>query len=210
MIKLIGVLTLVGGTVIWAAAEPGSPVPGDPPHAAALAPECELAEEWVTANLDALPTTLADLSKHSMTLRRAIYRALDTETRISLWQENLAEVAREATLTEQQRLFVKRVSHELSGHLRDTTPQSELDVLAKEAKAVLGEDLARRAIASLGPEEAPITVTENGNLVNPDCSCSVQSPFCGFPRMCKIAQCHWTAGCGFLWLFICNGFCYSH
>jgi len=37
--------------------------------------ECELAEEWVAANLNVLPKTLGEFAEHSVTFRRAIYGA---------------------------------------------------------------------------------------------------------------------------------------
>lgn len=166
MSKLLGIF-LLAGAAIWLAPEPGAESISD---AAVDVPECELARQWVSANLNALPTTLEAFSEHSATYRRAIYGALDPEVRISLWRENLAAVAKEVTSPE-HRFFLDRVSRELEGHLRGTAPRSELEVLAEEATATLGSDLARRALTSLGTEPTADDATQEADPR--PCSCRV-------------------------------------
>ena len=168
MSKLLGII-LVAGT-IWLAPEPGAE---SIPDAGVDVPECVLASQWVSANVDALPTTLEAFGEHSATYRRAIYGALDSEARISLWREHLAAVTPEVTSPE-QRLFLDRVSRELEGHLRGTAPRSELEELAKEATATLGADMARRALTSLGAEGMLADVTQElpEDPAAVDCSCA--------------------------------------
>ena len=175
MSKLLGIVLVAGA--IWLAPEPGAESIVD---AGVDIPECVLASQWVSANVDALPTTLEAFGEHSATYRRAIYGALDSEARISLWREHLAAVTPEVTSPE-QRLFLDRVSRELEGHLRGTAPRSELEELAKEATATLGVDMARRALTSLGAEAMPGGVTQDPPDARPDCTCVVDSDLSPVP-----------------------------
>lgn len=213
MSKLFGIIPLAC-IAIWAVPAPGRDASSNTP-----VPECELAKEWVAANLDALPTTLDAFGEHSLTFRRAIYGALDTEIRISLWRENLAAVAHEATLPE-QRLFLERVSRDLDGYLRGDAPDSEIDDLAEEARAILGMDLAGRAIAVLGPvPESAGSAAVSGAFPgegqdDPQCACSTKDDWCGgifdfFGPVCvKSYPCDPTLfGCGTLFVRRCDGLC---
>ncbi len=194
-------------SAIWAVPEPDA-------IGVAGTPECELANEWVEAHRDALPTTLGAFSEHSMIYRRAIYQALDVEDRISLWQEHIATVADQVTLP-QQRLFLERAMPELGRYLSVTPSESGLDAFAEEATKVLGEDLARDAFGVLGT--APEPTLEEGDAQLPDCSCLVGSEEwnCRAGSDCRGRK--WIifdvcedigSGCGPLWLFECNGLCY--
>ena len=173
MSKLLGVFILVGAGM-WVVPEPISVAY---PDRSGVVSECELAKEWVAANINALPTTPEAFGEHSVAFRRAIYGALDMEARISLWQENLAAVALEATSSE-QRLLLDRVSRELEGHLRGTAPRSELYALGEEAIASLGMDLTRRAmtLSALGDSPMPDYMTQDPGDDRPDCTCSTDRP----------------------------------
>ena len=205
---LVGFVALMG-SAIWTVPQPKADSSPDVP---AVVPECELADQWVAANLDALPTTLATFGEHSTTFRRAIYKALDTDVRISLWKEHLVAVARDVE-SPQQRLFLSEVSRDLDHYLQSATPQSEIKALEEKAVAVLGKDLAHRAIAVLGPDPEPTT---RGGILAPDCGCSTESDWCNawrWPwqpvRSCVegSAGCLETEGCGTLLLFPCDGLC---
>ncbi len=178
-------------------------------------PECELAKEWVEAHRDELPTTLAAFSEHSVIYRRAIYRALDVEARIVLWQEHLTVVADQVTLPEQRR-FLQGAMPELGRYLSEPPSESGLDVFAEEAITVLGKDLARDAIGVLG--SAPEPTLEEGDAQLPDCSCRVgwEEWNCRAGSECRSRK--WIIfdvcedigpGCGPLWMFDCNGLCYQ-
>ena len=212
MSKLLGVFILVGAGM-WVVPEPISVAY---PDRSGVVSECELAKEWVAANINALPTTPEAFGEHSVAFRRAIYGALDMEARISLWQENLAAVALEATSSE-QRLLLDRVSRELEGHLRGTAPRSELYALGEEAIASLGMDLTRRAmtLSALGDSPMPDQAQE----LEP-CTCSTlvfwnwcwepPDPLDPGPKRCfkgSPDECEAT-GCGLLGLFWCDGDCW--
>ncbi len=114
MSKLFLVIVLAS-TAIWSVPESSVDTVLD---TRAGVSECELAEEWVAANLDALPKTLAAFGEHSVTFRRAIYGALDTEARVSLWRQNLVAVADGAAISPEQRLYLEELSGMLDGYLR--------------------------------------------------------------------------------------------
>ena len=204
MSKLLGIIVFAGA-VTWIVPQlnpdTSSDVPGD-------VLECELAKEWVAANLDELPTTLNAFAEHSITFRRAIFGALDSDVRISLWREHLAAVAHEFASSE-QRLFLERVSRELDGLVLGTAPLSELDVLGEQARAILGEDLARRAMGVLGPEPEPAAAV--AEAMGPVCSCNRGNSFCPLPYICSRNSwfpCQQTgSGCGWFWLQSCDGLC---
>ena len=196
-------VTVFAVAAIWTA----SVVPAD-------TSECELAKEWVEAHRDALPTTLGAFSEHSMTYRRAIYRALDVEARISLWQQHVATVADQVTLPE-QRLFLQRAIPELAKYVSDTPSESALKAFGEEAISVLGKDMARDAFGVLG--SAPEPTSEEGDAQSP-CSCRVGWDFinCQQGSVCKSKKwiifdvCEDTeSGCGLFLEMACNGLCYQ-
>ncbi len=183
-----------------------------PPDASPGVPECELAKQWVADNLDALPTTLDAFSEHSITFRRTIYSALDTDVRISLWREHLAGVAHEVE-SPHQRLFLSEVSRDLNRYVQSTTPRFEIEALGEKAVAVLGRDLTHRALAALGPDPES---TEVGSLPpDPDCYCSTESDWCNAWRLpwqpkshCVLGSCEELDGCGLFLQFRCDGTCH--
>lgn len=73
----------------------------------------------------------------------------------------------------------------------------------KVAVEVLGETLAREAIATLGEAEP---VQESAPPL--DCSCSRQSDWCAAGADCESLACNVVAGCGTFWAYQCDGLCY--
>ncbi len=201
MNTLFGIIALATATV-W----PGPEAYVDQfPGASAFTPECVLAEEWVEANLDALPTTLEAYSDYSIPYRNAIYNALDVEARISLWTEHLAAVAHEVTSPE-QRLFLQMVPLEL--YLGGTASESEVAAFEEDAIAILGEELTHTALYRLG---GPAPVQDGKNQLI-DCSCRVGKSDCSDGSTCYshiwiFDLCRDVRNCGILDLFTCNGLC---
>ncbi len=206
---LFGFVALLG-SAIWAAPQPKAESSAD---VSAVVPECVLAERWVEAHREALPTTLVAFSEHSMIYRRAIYRALDVEARISLWQEHVAAVADQVTLPD-QRLFLQRAIPELGRYISENSSESGLEAFGEEAISVLGKDLARDAFWVLG--SAP--TLEEGDPQLPDCSCRVGWPFFNCVEGSDCRSRKWIifdvcrdidTGCGLFHEQACNGLCYQ-
>ena len=207
---------LLGFVALLGAAISAAPQPKAAPSAevSEVVPECVLAERWVEANRKALPTTLVAFSEHSIIRRRAIYRALDVEARISLWKEHVAAVTARVTRPE-QRLFLQSAIAQLDRYLSVTPSESGLGAFGEEAISVLGKDLTRDAFGVLG--SAPETTLEEGGAQLPDCSCRVGWPFFNCTEGSECRSRKWIifdvcrdldTGCGLLWEHPCNGLCY--
>lgn len=177
------------------------------PGASAVTPECVLAEAWVEANLDALPTTLEAYRDYSIPYRNAIYSALGVEARVSLWREHLRAVADEVTSPKQRR-FLQTAPLEF--YLGGIASESEVAAFEEEAVAILGKELTRSAFYSLGGP-APV---QDGNNQLIDCSCRVGHDIadCSGGSRCYshiwiFDLCRNVNNCGFLDLFECTGVC---
>ena len=205
MTKLLSILVLTGIVTLTVPQLNSSDAPGD-------VPECVLAEQWVAANRDALPTTLDAFLEHSVVFRHVIFDALDGAVRASLWREHLAVVVEEVT-SPGQRAFIEMVSGELDGDLMDTGPQSRIEALEEEARAVLGDALTRRAIYVLGPE-ADRTMVNAEEQQGPLCYCRVKKGFgdCEGGYRCSrspASPCVKVRDCGAFGWWRCDGLCRS-
>ncbi len=203
MNKLLSILVLTGIVTLTVPQPNSSDALGD-------VPECVLAEQWVAANRDALPTTLDAFLEHSVVFRHVIFDALDGAARASLWREHLAVVVEEVT-SPRQRAFIEMVSRQLDGDLMDTGPQSRIEALEEEARAVLGDALTRRAIYVLGPEADP-TMVNAEEQQGPLCYCRVKKGFgdCEGAYRCSrsaVFPCVKVRDCGAFGWWRCDGLC---
>ena len=205
MPKLIATFILLA-TVTWTGSQFHPDATADAPREV---PACELADQWVAANRDKLPTSLDAFVAHSIVVRQAIYDALDAETRASLWREHLGIVIHEAALST-QRQFLNEVTRDLPNLLDpETTSSDELEALWGSATAILGEDLARRALLDLGPG----VVAQDGRSA-PQVLCSCWSERNECPQGAGKASCLEGActerrrGCYILDRFKCDGLCW--
>ncbi len=206
MTKLLAIVILAG-TATWSAPQLHIGASADVPRDV---PACELADQWVAANPNKLPTTLEAFVAHSIAVRRAIYDALDAETRVSLWREHLGIVIHEATsLT--QRQFLNGVTRDLPNLLDpEITPPGELEALWEFATAILGVDFARRALLDLGRTE--VAPENDRSAPQVLCSCSVERKDC--PQGAGDASCLEGAcaerrrGCWILDRYKCDGLCW--
>jgi len=206
MTKLLSILALTGIVTIAVPHLNSSNVPGD-------VPECVLAEQWVAANRDALPTTLDAFLEHTVVFRHVIFDALDGAARASLWREHLALVVEEV-ISPEQRAFIEMVSGEIDGYLMDIGPQSRIEALEEEARTVLGDALTRRAFYVLGPV-ADRNVVNAEKQEGPLCYCRVkkEGKDCGHDAYeCSRSiffPCVKVRDCGFFGWFTCDGLCRS-
>jgi hypothetical protein len=172
-------------------------------------PECVLAEQWVRAHADDLPTTLAGLSGFSMTYRRAIHNALPRETRASLWREHMESfLAPDAGLNDAQRAAVREVIARLPAfHAADSDP-AERRAMARRLTTLFPRELSTRIFATLGEPPA----TAEGTAALPLCNCSGLEfeeglSECG-SGTCTFNRCSFTSsGCGAFGTEPCHGVC---
>lgn len=166
-------------------------------------PECVLAEQWVRAHADELPTTLAGISRHPPAYRRAIHNALPREARVSLWREHMGSfLTPESELNEQQRAAVREVIARLPAlHAADSDP-AERRALKAQLATLFPRELAARVFSQLGP--APVAA--KGSNARPLCNCSDETD-CGSGN-CTSNLCSYTQyGCGIGGSDSCFGVC---
>lgn len=182
-------------TTLGAAARPGDP------------PECVVAQRWVVAHRDALPTTLPALSRQPMARRRAIYDVLPAATRASLWSQQLEGVLRsDASLTDAQRATLREMIAQLPTLVRHNPDRAASLALRDRLTREFGRDGYRQIFGTLGPR--PAERDADGVLI-PLCSCEFPevTEDCPSGRTCSASQCSSTSGCGPFWSSQCTGFC---
>lgn len=177
---------------------------------AASAPksECQIAREWVAANADALPSTLAELSTHSMAVRRQVVAVLPVEKRVSLWREHFAAIlAGTESFTPQQRAFVEEVSERVPEFMEN--PMLEATVRDRML-SLFSVERAARYFANLGPTNDPALMGNTAYAVSEQgCTCSASGTnFCSLFTCRNLGNCESSpTGCGWLWQQPCDGLC---
>ncbi len=173
-------------------------------------PECVLAEQWVRAHADDLPTTLAGISRFSPTYRRAIHNALPRETRVALWREHMASfLAPESGLDEGQRAALREVIARLPALHAEGADPAERRALVAYLKPIFPRALGTRIFVTLGEPPA----TPPGTAALPLCNCTGLGEDEGYPECtgggkCTFNLCSFTnSGCGFSGLDGCYGVC---
>jgi len=196
--------------------------------AASAEDACRQSQSWVESHRAELPTTYEGLSAYPVNQRRAIFRAATPETRSEFWRSHLEQyVADHPALTEKQVEVIQQalrlatveqfgvIDRSKSG-ARPPTP--DLVDLDKEIRAAFEPAQAGEIFAVLGkPGEggvAGLVIVRHGSPGVSDagtiqCSCSSSSDWCSGSYSCATANCGQTGGCGTLWLYTCDGVCYT-
>ena len=166
-------------------------------------PLCEVAREWVADNMDALPTTLAELSTFTPTYRRAIYDALPLPTRANLWRAHLSSfTGPTSTLTTAQRDVVAQVMANLDTYLADKNSDDTLRPVILSAFSI---QEGAPVFAMLGP--MPLSPNAGGSPFA-ECECEVGDNWCAFNHCNRPREgCTPVDACGTLWLDQCDGVC---
>lgn len=161
--------------------------------------------------------------------RRSIFAVLPPETKAAMWQDKLDEAVRyyqadETTVEIVQTL--QKLQSILSVELfTDDNEDSlaEVQQLIEEAQEVLAPDELFCILRTLedveecliGPASEGVPQRESAAAAAPgDCDCNSDSgDCCCHPTLCICevclsSICNWSSwGCGFLWLFECDGVC---
>ena len=164
---------------------------------------CEAINQWISLNRELLPSTLSAIGRYPMRYRRAIVASLPLDTRIDLWTAQLDAILATRPLNERQRRFLQDTRVRIPEWHRQPADREADRRFRKVAVEVLGETLAREAIATLGEAEP---VQESAPPL--DCSCSRQSDWCAAGADCESLACNVVAGCGTFWAYQCDGLCY--
>ncbi|MEU2062777.1 bacteriocin fulvocin C-related protein [Streptomyces sp. NPDC013455] len=188
-------LHLVGGAV----AAVGLSTAGQTP-AFATASEPAKAAAWVRANMGTLPRTYAEIVRHPVTYRRAIFQVLTPEERSRAWLDHFAAYRR-------ARPKLSAAQQQVMAGLTELTPRvfdepgrhgAELDALAERARRAFGLAEAAALLARLGPDDGL-------ELRRPDCNCNMSDAYC---YRCGPVNCNASSwGCGTLYTKPCNGVC---
>ncbi|MCI0407442.1 MAG: bacteriocin fulvocin C-related protein [Acidobacteria bacterium] len=180
----------IGLLLIGAEASP------DPPDAR---PECQRAEEWVTAHSGDLPATLKSLQPFSQDYRVRIFAALPAEKKAEIWRERLQQ-ALDRGLTVAQRAVVHEAIDLLTPELYQRGTGFPEQWRAR-VRQVFTRDEAIEIFESLGP-------SPGGGLL-PPCNCNDDFE-CTPPKTCRLfpTSCTVTAsGCGPGGVDQCSEFC---
>jgi hypothetical protein len=114
------------------------------------------AVEWVAANHDALPRTLAELSRFPMFYRTLIVGALPGDARLSLWREHLmAQVGDDSALDAAQQAFVRETCDVLPELFAERAPNPRIVAWEARMATIFERRQAAAIFAALGPPEPP-------------------------------------------------------
>lgn len=199
-------------------------------------PECKVAAEWAAANRAEIPKTYEAFITMPLAYRKAAYNVLPAAERRQLWTVQLSRyLAPSSGLSEADRAMVRETIQHLAEYVDPNTGQAAIarDHLTERAQRQFGMKRAKAMFAMLGPESGPtrdvavnqasifgatmdilITAAKAVGLVSahqgPNCSCSVQSDWCGSSSHCTGGGCVTVSGCGTVWAYNCDGLCYGN
>ncbi len=176
-----------------------------PTHA--VADGCSEANAWVAQNANSLPKTYDEFVQQPTMHRKAIYSASSPETKAALWRDHLNRYLQEhPELNSDQTEFILETIAELTPELfRNTTNPAvspQIAAIRTRSEELFSKEEAGLLIAQLGPIQDAATLAVK-------CSCSTKSDYCGSGHKCYLANCDQVNGCGDLWMFKCDGVCYS-
>jgi hypothetical protein len=202
--SVVAIVPFIAGAVMAATS-------GRPPEA-----PCVVAKRWASENAGHFPTALGDFSRHTPSYRRAIYRALPRDAKLSLWHEQFRAYAASPALSEAQRRFVLEIDADLDTYFGPENVRQFKQRYGARAHAILGDSLSWAVLRNLGMG-APRFDTPNGkSLGNLDtCGCNTGESYCGGGPSGPSASCNgggctiddvWPS-CGNLWCEDCNGKC---
>ena len=110
---------------------------------------------WVEAHKDSLPKTLAELSAFPVPFRKVIVATVPSEVRLRFWRGHLESFLPAATLTVEQRAFVRETANELSILLSAPGPNPTLNAWEQRASKLFSRHDAARIFGTVGPPEPP-------------------------------------------------------
>jgi hypothetical protein len=165
---------------------------------------CRETSEWIRLNADRLPTNLQQLNELPIHLRRAAFSASSTETKVRFWLDHIQEELTDSreTLSNEQLDIIRMVVDRLPSIIGFQLDEAEVDRIQTTAYEILGPQVANQFFGNLG--EASFQYKQ--------CNCNIGSVFrcydpTGPAQTCEESHCDSMRGCGFLWMFSCNGYC---
>ncbi|HEU4631737.1 MAG TPA: bacteriocin fulvocin C-related protein [Gemmatimonadaceae bacterium] len=165
-----------------------------------LAADC-VAQQWVNANLDHLPTTYEEYASYPIKYRKAIYPELSVQTRTAFWQAHLDRFVAAHDLTPAQATLIQTIRAHMSEYVQPGV-RTKGDAMYMQARSVLGVQLADDALLSL--------VSSSPADMGEQCSCSTAHDNCDSGYGCTEDGdgCDHNS-CGIFNQDTCDGECYS-
>lgn len=168
---------------------------------------CQLAQEWVSENMDHLPKGYGAFASMPSTYRSAVYAQLSMTDRENLWSERLSDLlSAESDLSVEQQEFVRQVITRLPLYIDNSVGSGAFVGFetSRRAAELFGAERARTLFLELVPEAGTKTTTTAPQ--NPPCNCAVAAQ-CSGDDTCHWDHCEGQYGCcanGACW---CTGWC---
>lgn len=211
MILAFGLAALSAATAVPSDAVGAEPRGSDVALPFNVNADCVEIAAWVAEYRADLPRTLVGIANYPVAYRRAIFRSLAREEQARLWREHLEHALTGITeMTDEQETFVREVIAGLPMYLSASAGDPLITELGERIRSAFGRGLAAELFGTLGPLEARRTVGTADAPLSVDCSCSAQSDWCSSGADCvrDMMGCTVVGGCGFLWLYDCDGLCW--
>lgn len=174
-------------------------------EAARLFTRTELRDIFFAIGREDISTFKSMYEKGRIAEKRAVWQTLTPEQRVEARRINFAWVIGYSGLTEVQMEFLLRFSKALPKITRE-----EGDLFEAEAVGLFSKDVGRLLFSSIGPyTDKPCEKTVTAELQT-NCPCSIGSSFnmaCDAGCISSSTCTRTGDGCGFAWLYACDGKC---
>jgi len=171
-------------------------------------PACVVAARWVKEHPSAMPSSLTEISRYPLAIRKAMFAKLSRRIQLKLWHEQFAYYLQSEQLSERQKTFLAALDGEVDQYFGPENAAAAKTRYDAKVREVFGVSLGRAVFANLGvatPDEV-----SPGRTLPPSCDCSTASDWCVITGPeCRKAflNCTNDTGCGFLWCYDCDGIC---
>lgn len=174
-------------------------------------------------------------SENNVAIQKLSFRTLTSNEKEALWKIQI-DYYLSSELNDNQKDVLRKLKDFISSETFESRYSPDIlknfsDKWTGEAKKFFSSDLIRTIVSEIHTKEYcedyviasknpanPRSVTLSAqsqaamvspNVVVPDCACSTSSDYCGSYALCSSTwrSCTSTSGCGFLWLYTCNGLC---
>jgi hypothetical protein len=189
---------------------------------AAQGSSCLQLREWIHSDQASLPTTYDELLAYPLAYRPAVFDALSPEVKERLLTTHLQRYIDEHPGLSSDQISAIHEAIELASR-PDFFTTRRTDALWDKSVHQPIQDFERMALSRFSREEFKQIFTRlgddtaakwpSGHQVSmakaaPICTCSTQSDWCSSGTHCAASTCSLTTGCGTLFRYTCNGFCY--
>lgn len=167
----------------------------------------------------ALRTTPKNLlAKFPPKNQRLIYSLLTATEKSDLWVYHLTDAIKEINANKVQQYYLQSLLPQLNDtffSLPEEAASATIEAIKQQARSLFTKEQILYLFFTLDASYTDFLAAYNRvdeigqpDADKPDCGCSTKSDFCSSVLRCEISNCKTTdEGCGFLFLFACNGLC---